>query len=62
MLANGDNQESVDTAIRILNLIQWHMLLHLNLQEKTKTKYKNMLGEDIWKDLEKLHKADCEGR
>lgn len=62
MLVNGDNQESVDTAIRILNLIQWHMLLHFNLSEKTKAKYKNMLGKDTWKDLEILHKADCEGR
>lgn len=43
-------------------LIQWHMLLHQNLSEKTITKYKNMLGESIWRDLELLHKADCEAR
>lgn len=45
-----------------LKLIQWHMLLHQNLSEKTITKYKNMLGESIWRDLELLHKADCEAR
>lgn len=44
------------------NLIQWHMLLHFDLSEKTITKYKNMLGESTWKDLELLHKADCEAR
>lgn len=48
--------------IRRANLIQWHMLLHFDLSEKTITKYKNMLGEDTWKDLEILHKADCEAR
>lgn len=45
-----------------LKLIQWHMLLHQNLSEKTIAKYKNMLGEGTWKDLELLHKADCEAR
>ena len=43
-------------------LIQWHMLLHQNLSEKAITKYKNMLGESMWRDLELLHKADCEAR
>ena len=38
------------------------MLLHFDLSEKTITKYKNMLGESTWKDLEVLHKADCEAR
>jgi len=51
-----------DFALDVLNLIQWHMLLHFNLSEKNKIKYKNMLGEDIWNDLEILHKADCEAR
>ena len=53
---------NVKEALYILNLIQWHMILHFDLQEKTITKYRNMLGEDTWKDLELLHKADCEAR
>ncbi len=54
--------KDIKWGLDILNLIQWHMLLHFNLSEKTKAKYKNMLGKDTWKDLEILHKADCEGR
>lgn len=46
--------------LHTLKLIQWHMILHFDLSEKTKTKYKNMLGENTWRDLEILHKADCE--
>ncbi len=46
--------------IRRANLIQWHMLLHFDLSEKTINKYKNMLGENTWINLEILHKADCE--
>lgn len=46
----------------ILNLIQWHMLLHFDMSEKTITKYRNMLGEEAWNDLEILHEADCEAR
>ena len=49
-------------ALKIIKLIQWHMLLHLDLSEKTKNKYKNMLGEETWRDLEILHKADLEAR
>lgn len=49
-------------SLYILKLIQWHMLLHLDLSEKTKNKYKNMLGEETWRDLEILHKADLEAR
>lgn len=51
-------QENKD-ALKVLNLIQWHMILHFDLLEKTITKYKNMLGENTWRDLEILHKADC---
>lgn len=51
-----------DLNLYLLNLIQWHMVLHFNLLEKTKKKYINMLGENTWKDLEILHKADCEAR
>ena len=46
--------------LHTVKLIQWHMLLHFNLSEKTIAKYKNMLGENTWRDLEILHKADCE--
>ena len=56
------HRKSPVEALYILNLIQWHMILHFDLQEKTITKYRNMLGEDTWKDLELLHKADCEAR
>lgn len=48
--------------LHILKLIQWHMIMYFDLSEKTITKYKKMLGEDTWKDLEMLHKADCEAR
>ncbi len=47
--------------LRVCKLIQWHMLLHNELSEKTIKKYKNLLGEDTWKDLELLHNADCQG-
>ena len=46
----------------ILKLIQWHMILHFDLSDKTITKYRNLLGEDTWEDLKILHEADCEGR
>lgn len=55
-------ENGIDVVLRILKLIQWHMILHFDLSEKTITKYKNMLGEDTWRDLEILHKADCEAR
>lgn len=55
-------QKDINSVLETLKLIQWHMLLHFNLSEKTITKYKNMLGKDSWRDLEILHKADCEAR
>lgn len=51
----GDNAKS---RLYIAKLIQWHMLLHQNLSEKTILKYKNKLGEKFWKELELLHEAD----
>lgn len=43
----------------IAQLIQWHMLLYdPNLTEKTIKKHKDRMGEDFWKDLEELHRAD----
>lgn len=56
------NRNNEKKQLEIANLIQWHMLLHFDLSEKTTKKYKNMLGEDTWRDLEILHKADCEAR
>lgn len=58
----ADRNRSFLNALYILKLIQWHMIMHFNLSEKSVTKYKNMLGEDTWRDLEILHKADCEAR
>ena len=49
-----------DFVLDILCLIQWHMIMHFNFEEKTILKYKNMLGEEMWDKLEILHKADCE--
>ena len=51
-------EKNADDALYIAKLIQWHMLLHQNLSEKTREKYKNKLGEQFWKDLELLHEAD----
>ena len=52
----------VDFVLETLKLIQWHMIMHFDMSEKTVTKYKRLLGESTWKDLEILHKADCEAR
>lgn len=46
--------------LRTIALIQWHMLLWLDLSNKSVKKYKNLLGENFWKELEKLHIADKE--
>lgn len=46
------------TRFYIAQLIQWHMLLHQELSEKTIEKYKNKLGIAFWKDLQLLHEAD----
>ena len=53
-----ENEFALDT----IKLIQWHMLLHKDLSEKTINKYKKMFGKDIWNDLELLHEADCEAK
>jgi hypothetical protein len=54
--------EDVNFVLETLMLIQWHMIMHFDLSEKTVLKYKKMLGEKIWRDLELLHEADCEAR
>lgn len=43
----------------VAQLIQWHMYLHAtNITEKTMKKHKDRMGEQFWKDLEELHRAD----
>lgn len=49
-------------ALKIIKLIQWHMILHFDWEDKTINKYKRMLGFECWKYLESIHKADCEAR
>lgn len=50
----------IDSALYIIKLIQWHMLLWLDLSDKSIIKYKRLLGENFWQDLEILHNADKE--
>lgn len=47
-------------ALETIKLIQWHMLPWTEMSEKTEQKYKKLLGENFWKDLMILHKADEE--
>lgn len=48
------------SALYIIKLIQWHMLFWFDLSDKSIIKYKKLLGEDFWQDLEILHNADKE--
>ena len=48
--------------LEIANLIQWHMLLHKELSEKTVNKYKKMLGEETWENLKLLYEADLKAK
>lgn len=50
--------KDLGSCLYIAQLIQWHMLLHQELSEKTIEKYKNKFGEKFWLDLELLHEAD----
>lgn len=52
------NFKRFDIQFYIAELIQWHMLLHQELSEKTIEKYKSKLGIAFWKDLQLLHEAD----
>lgn len=45
----------------IAKLIQWHMLLHQDLSEKSINKYKEKLGRGFWEYLNILHEADLAG-
>lgn len=51
-------QWDVDKELYTIKLIQWHMLLWLNLSKKSITKYKKLLGKDFWHDLEIIHESD----
>ena len=57
-----ENEKCNRQILKIIKLIQWHMILHFNWEEKTINKYKRMLGFECWKYLESIHKADCEAR
>lgn len=52
--------DDTEEALEIAKLIQWHMILYLDLSEKTIVKYKELLGENAWNNLNLLHKADKE--
>ena len=54
------NRNTHYSTLRIIALIQWHMLLWLDLSNKSVNKYKKLLGEDFWHDLEIVHEADKE--
>ncbi len=56
------NKTDVKKQLEIANLIQWHMLLHKELSEKTIIKYKNLLGEKTWKKLNLLYDADIQAK
>lgn len=48
--------------LEIAALVQWHMLLHNQLSEKSIQKYIKLLGEQMWENLKQLHKADMNAR
>ena len=51
---NYGGTNPIDVAILVL----WHMQPYFNKEEKTKNKYKKLLGENLHNDLIKLHMAD----
>lgn len=52
------DRRNEEKQLEIANLIQWHMLLHKELSEKTMEKYKKLLGEKTWLKLKLLYNAD----
>ena len=48
--------------LEIAALVQWHMLLHNQLSEKSIKKYIKLFGEQMWENLKQLHKADMNAR
>ena len=39
-------------------LVQWHMQPYFNKEEKTKNKYRQLWGEDLYNKIMKIHEAD----
>lgn len=58
--ARIDYLKDTEFVLDTIKLIQWHMLPWIKVAEKTEQKYKKLLGENFWKDLMMLHKADEE--
>lgn len=58
--ARIDYLKDTEFVLDTIKLIQWHMLPWIKISEKTEQKYKKLLGENFWKDLMMLHKADEE--
>ncbi len=52
------DRRNEEKQLEIANLIQWHMLLHKELSDKTIEKYKKLLGEKTWLKLKLLYNAD----
>ncbi len=48
------NINPLDVAI----LIEWHMQPYFNKEEKTKNKYRQLWGEELYKKIMRLHEAD----
>ena len=44
--------------VPVCGLIQWHMLLHNQLSDKSLIKYKRIFGEEFFSKLEELYEAD----
>jgi len=55
-------RRDMEFVLDTLKLIQWHMILHFDFSEKTINKYRKKFDNEFWKNLELLHKADCEAR
>jgi predicted kinase len=51
---NYGNINPIDVAI----IIMWHMQPYFNKEEKTKNKYRQLWGEELYQKVMKLHEAD----
>jgi predicted kinase/predicted HD phosphohydrolase len=51
-----EDENPIDIAI----IIMWHMQPYFNKEEKTKKKYLNLWGEELYEKIMKLHEADIE--
>lgn len=48
------NMNPLDISI----LVQWHMQPYFNKEEKTKNKYRQLWGEELYKNILRIHEAD----